>query len=567
MIHNGSEVKKFFATVSEFEEVVSSSENKREQALSRQKKLIDSLEKDLQALSKQKLGSLASEIKKVAESIEKTVGIINQSTEAMERRLQLQESYKNRLIILVFGKVNSGKSSFSNYFFSLFPPENLSETPYFFFENGKKEYTHEPFKVGSTETTARIQGVELGKLVLLDTPGLHSITEKNGDLTKNYTDSADLILWLTGSNSPGQTQELEELIAELKKDKVLFPVITKSDKTEDDSEVKNGIEELVQKLVMKPTIAQKAQQDDVYKRAETKLGEMKVDKKPLHPVSISTHYAKEYSEQEQSGISALFAGLNGIYDLAIESKKGNVRTQVRNHLHEINKHLTENIEQPFNALKETLKMQKSDIQKQSGYIATMALNVATNKLPSLIDKHSRNKDIKTLNAAINQVVIDEVNNQLHDVFEALFKSLLQAVKPPKNIAIDIQSKFEDDTINYEFKSGSYKKTMASGAGAAGGAAIGFAVAGPIGAAIGGVIGGAAGDKAGDYLVESKNVVEVVGVDSSKVEAELRRELSQKSPKLVQDSITALLNQFEPLEKIIEQSLLEIQEFKHLGEKI
>ena len=564
---NCQEIESFFATVSDFEAVVVSGENERKKSSSTQQALIKSLEKNLEALSKQKkLGSLSAEIEKVVDGIRKTVGEINQSTSYMDQRLRLQESYQDRLIILVFGKVNSGKSSFSNYFVDVFSKYPI-EKQYFFFEDGEKKHTVDPFKVGSIETTARIQGVELGKLVLLDTPGLHSVTDKNGELTNRYTECADLILWLTGSNSPGQIQELDELKNELEKGKVLFPVITKSDKTDEDIEIQDGVEVLVSKLIMKPINDQIAQQDDVYQRTNKKLlgsgmdNALKVLRKP---VSISTHYADQNKLQEGSGISELFSGLNGIYNVAIESKKENVRIQLKNQSCKVNKYLADNIEQPFKELEETLEKQKAKIIKQSDYITTNAIESVSYQLPQLIEKHSHNKNIKALIEAVNQILLDEVSKQLDHEFEKLFKSLLQAAKPPKNISIDLQSSFEDDTINYEYKSGSRKKAITSGVAGLGGAGLGFMMAGPIGGVIGGILGGLAGNKAGEYLIETETMTQIIGVDSSKVEAELIRELHKVIPKLVKDSIEASLNQFAPLEKVIKQSLEEIKQFNTVG---
>ncbi|WP_250530521.1 dynamin family protein, partial [Caballeronia sp. ATUFL_F1_KS4A] len=75
-----------------------------------------------------------------------------------------------------------------------------------------------------------LQGVRLaGKLVLVDTPGLHSVTPENAVLTQRFTDSADGVLWLTSSTSPGQVQELDELGRELHRNKPLLPVVTRSD--------------------------------------------------------------------------------------------------------------------------------------------------------------------------------------------------------------------------------------------------------------------------------------------------------------------------------------------------
>lgn len=63
----------------------------------------------------------------------------------------------------------------------------------------------EPLREGATETTARLQGLCLGTgLVLLDTPGLHSVTPENAALTQRFTESADGLLWLSSSTSPAR---------------------------------------------------------------------------------------------------------------------------------------------------------------------------------------------------------------------------------------------------------------------------------------------------------------------------------------------------------------------------
>ncbi|MFX5595216.1 dynamin family protein, partial [Acinetobacter baumannii] len=68
----------------------------------------------------------------------------------------------------------------------------------------------------------------------LDTPGLHSATGENAALTQRFLDSADAVLWLTSSTSPGQVQELDELARELRRGKPLLPVLTRSDVIDED---------------------------------------------------------------------------------------------------------------------------------------------------------------------------------------------------------------------------------------------------------------------------------------------------------------------------------------------
>ncbi len=579
---NISPIEQFFNTVNSFDKVVCLGEQKRQSALSNQKELVSNLNRKIGQLisTKESLSPLAAEIENVALGISETIKTIDNSTLAMDQRLQLQREYSERLIILVFGKVNVGKSSFSNYLVTLFqtylPNEPLK---YFFFEEGKKVYSTVPFKEGSTETTARIQGVELGKIVLLDTPGLHSVIEINGELTKKYTDSADLILWLSGSNSPGQTQELEALKTEINKGKVLFPVITKSDVIDEDIEFVDGIEQIVQKLEMKSDDTQKLQQDDVYERAKAKLLNFNKDinLQMLHsPVSLSTHYAKEYSHAADilntAGIDSLFNGLNAIYDQAIESKKSNVITQINNHLETIQESLSTNIEMPFNILLASLEEQKEFIQNQSECISSMVLNSARTYVPKIIAKHEQERDKDAIKKEINHLLTKEIATQLQLTFDTVFKALLDASAIPANIDIDLDSDFENDEAYHKYKTGAAKKSLTKGvASVLGSVAAGIAttalVSNPAGwlVLVAGVVGATAastaGDYAGDLFIQTETIAIVMGVNSDKIEAEINCKLQEIVPSTIQQYIDSILSQFTPLEKIIKQSITEIEKFK------
>ena len=47
------------------------------------------------------------------------------------------------------------------------------------------------FDVDVEESTSAIQGFELGGMTWIDSPGLGSVTERNGNLARQYTESAD----------------------------------------------------------------------------------------------------------------------------------------------------------------------------------------------------------------------------------------------------------------------------------------------------------------------------------------------------------------------------------------
>lgn len=235
---------------------------------------------------------------------------------------KLAELLNDKVIFLVFGKFNVGKSAFCKLLAKRFSA-HAQPVQYFHLENGGVVETSDTFAEGETETTARLQGVCLGqKLVLLDTPGLHSVTGKNAELTKRFIESADGLLWLSSSASPGQTQELEELSTELGRGKPLLPVLTRSDVFEEDE-----VDGEIQKLLRNKTPENRVlQENDVYDRASAKLDAMGLEASILvAPVSISTYMARTEGltpqALEEAGFESLYAALLDIIQPALAYKQ------------------------------------------------------------------------------------------------------------------------------------------------------------------------------------------------------------------------------------------------------
>jgi len=568
--HSG-EVTQFFKTLKDFKGVVEQSHADKHQADLAQNALSERLAQNvagLRVLNPEK-NIFHKEINALTLAIEETLNYIETAQGALKHRIQVQTAHQDKLIMLIFGKVNSGKSSFSNYLVSLCQDALQTEqADYFYFKDGEKCAMDSVFKEGSVETTAQIQGVEIGNLLLLDSPGLHSVTEENGALTQQYSDSADLVLWMTGSNSPGQTQELDELKAELNKGKVLFPVITKSDRCEEDEVMVNGQPDIVQVLSMKTPETQGKQQEDVYQRSLDKLSELEMPLKAgqlKKPVSISTYYAKEYAEDanvlEDAGIDSLFEGLNSVYQEAISYKKDNIQQQVKHYTQEIQQHLTDNTLQPFIALDKSLTKQIKQVEQQLSFISESIINQVALHIPQIVSQHESTRDIK----AIEQSVLAEIEKHRNEAFETLFAKMFQDLKKATVDKVDklnIKASFEEQTIEYEEYSGSSSKSILQTVLTVGGAALG-ALGGPAGMAAGGAIGNAIGGAVGSKtLVDSNTVSEVVGVDSSQLEAELHSHIKQVIPEMVKQNAEALLKEFSPLQAVINSSLEQIKHYQH-----
>lgn len=240
----------------------------------------------------------------------------------MAPALALAASFDAQMMLLVFGKFNAGKSSLCNFLAERY---RRSGQPVQFFRlqtDGQFE-TIEQLQEGATETTRQLQGVRLGsRLVLLDTPGLHSDCSGNAALTQRFLESADGVLWLTSSTSPGQVQELDELGRELLRNKPLLPVITRSDLYEEDE-----VDGDIQKVLCNKTASNRALQEaDVAARAAEKLAELGVDLAVLKPaVSISTHTAATQGQTPQAmaeaGFDHLYAALSAVGEPALRYKQ------------------------------------------------------------------------------------------------------------------------------------------------------------------------------------------------------------------------------------------------------
>lgn len=227
-----------------------------------------------------------------------------------DRNTRFRSTFGDSLLIFVYGKVKAGKSSLGNYLaYGRTEPDPQLITaampkPVFFSETSTNlcEQTDDAqirlnghFGVDVVEATSSIQGFRLPGLTWIDSPGLHSVNEANGELTKDYVDSADLVIFLSNSESPGRRSDLDEAAGLLRKGKNLMLLITGSDITDVDVD-DEGKE--VTTLVMKSDSDRQSQIDYVNKALREWVPELTPDDVKVH--SISVCYAEEGVDEEQA---------------------------------------------------------------------------------------------------------------------------------------------------------------------------------------------------------------------------------------------------------------------------
>ncbi|MFT4064831.1 dynamin family protein [Paraburkholderia sp.] len=320
----------------------------------------------------------------------------------------LADQFDDEALLLVFGKFNAGKSSFCNFLAERFAAHKRP-VRYFHVEAGRIVETSEPFREGATETTSRLQGVCLGeKLVLLDTPGLHSVTPENAALTQRFTESADGVLWLTSSTSPGQVQELDELGRELHRNKPLLPVVTRSDEYDED-EVDG---EIVKRLCNKSARRRALQEHDVRVRAREKLVAMGVDAALLEPpVSISVYVAREQEQTPEAladaGFGKLYAALLAIAEPALAYKRRKRAEILLHHLEEnVLGRLQGDVLPLLGELDRSSQAALATLEHEQERIANAVWRGIVPTLPGLLDTYVAARDVKALCDTVSESVVE-----------------------------------------------------------------------------------------------------------------------------------------------------------------
>lgn len=252
--------------------------------------------------------------------------------EQYDRNTEFREYIGDSLLVYVYGKVKAGKSSLGNYVAygygdpspeTLLAAKETGEQPTFFMrdttESAEAEQkkvdilTRRKFSVGSMETTTEIQGFRLPGLTWIDSPGLHSVTPKNGELSKSYADAADLILYPMNSGQPGRASDLAEIAGLLRARKAFLVVITRCDEVDVDIDDDGN---KVNVLCMK---SPKDRQDQVdYVRQEVLAKAEQEARKLLDAdvMTVSVSYAQKHADDPvllgESGMTVLFQKLTAL---------------------------------------------------------------------------------------------------------------------------------------------------------------------------------------------------------------------------------------------------------------
>ncbi len=530
----------------------------------------------------------------LATPIEGFISLIEDTNAQWRKRIAQQvkgakfrEGLDDSLLVFVFGKVKSGKSSLGNYMAwgNTDPtPEQKNAIPkalqplYRSHENttvksGDKHQEAEnkqEFRVGATEATSSIQSFTLPGLTWVDSPGLHSVNAENGQLAQDFVKQADLILYTMKSDSPGRESDIIEIADLHEKDKRILILITGSDEVEEDEDDEGNI---VQVVVMK-TPETRQQQQQAIRKALDNVPALQAIRDNIEMISFSARYAQAHETDKDafndSGMGQLFKVLQ--QTAKTEGIRIKQQTPLRNFRTDLNtfntdlqhyKNVLLEFEKPLNEVKRNIP---PAVSKQTAIVKNQIMALINEKFTELEsyrqDEAQIQTKLKTLQDSLNkekqQLVIQAQHHIIQDVMSDFSDSMLTVMDNSDMLDLpefEVEKKKEKFIKSVNQGTKNRNRGFGGMIGGAIGAIAGFlspipggAIAGAtLGSTLGGMAGGASGD---DASHEYGEVTVNVGDNLSTIKL--------KYQDLFAQSVTNQMANFESL--LLEKSVAEATEF-------
>ncbi|EXB72687.1 MULTISPECIES: dynamin family protein [Acinetobacter] len=474
------------------------------------------------------------------QQIEKFRNILEKTNQNWQKKITTQDTgvhfragFNDSLLVFVYGKVKSGKSSLGNYMaWGHTDPTDQQKRkikkelqPVYFSgqktevkggDVAKEAEIKKEFRVGATEATSSIQGFSLDGLTWIDSPGLHSINQENGDLAKDYVEHADLILYTMKSDSPGRESDLNEILNLYRTDKKIILLLTGSDDVAHDWDDEK--DEMISTIVMKDR-QRRLDQQKYIRSALEEIPELAGKTNNIEILSFSARYAQEHEGQvdnfADSGMGQLFATLGKIaredgVKLKHQTPILNFKNFLTDFVNDLENYaqLIVDFQQPIERIQKSIPIQINEqkrlIQQQFSQMVDDEFERLTQYRDDPIQMKQAIKKIADILAQQqNQAMITAQQTILQQVMNEFGSQLMSVIK--HNALLDLpEFKIEQRTEQVADSVTSGTRRRNGGFGALVGTAIGGGIGllgGPAGVAagmgIGSTVGGWLGSKTGD----------------------------------------------------------------------
>ena len=540
--------------------------------------------------------------KEISNLLEETINLIKlvsndwlKNFDEMIEREKFRSDLSNYFIVIIFGKVKAGKSSLGNFI----AKNKLESQKVEFFkydEAGKKqaikkleEIEEDSFATNNLECTVEIQGFKLDGMAWIDTPGLGSMVKENGDLAKEYIQSADYIIYPTSSDSPLQLDEREQLKELFEQNKKVSICITKSDyKDEDECECgsEDGCENcnggmvkvLKNKCLSKREGQEKFVKEEIYKLIpkdkEYILGDI---------FSISTHTAKKGLDSsdnelfEDSNIPKFYELLTDVIkdkasklkaDTPYEGLKSFIDFNILGSAVIKQNSSIKNIKLELESLEQVIResQERFEILKEnSSNDLVSEIEFIISKYSSEINKSNSKEMFLQIDSEINKKMFEIIEKNISEIlnnFDASFKSLSATFSSNEFIIEDVYESIKVDTSsrNKKIGAGILGLIATVGVGIATGGATLLVQAGAT--IVAGSIAGYAGGKLGEFSGSIDEEKEVIGDNKEQVLQKFKTSRLLHYEKIAQGMYNEMQNLFfVPLEKSMDEIKCNLNQFE------
>lgn len=494
---------------------------------------------------------IADEFKEKIDKIMRSIGRGHKNTiksmkEAIDE-LAESELFSDKMVVAVFGIVNSGKSSLGNHLGgNHFEKLKKRFRGQFFIKDDEGEINSvESLPESNTESTKDYQGFQLPGLLWIDCPGIGSLTAKNQLLAERLLSRADYTIFVTSSHQPFSVEEKKSLKKTLK-----FSgrssihgcfIVTQFDVYLEDED-ENG--EIIKELVMKGDDSREKQsrwceeqifnQDD---KEEIKLLDFD------EPIFCSVSYAKQKLKEsrrkgllhdkwkenweknyETSGITSLMKQIQRTVTEKGKEFKETWPTRRKERLkHELEQLVSPALEKLTELREEVIQFRKILQGAESKLKKDIRIKVSVKVIQILkengienIKKFNSEKASEELQCSIPKVIIKEIDAHLGELIETYLS----------DFELNLDDYVDSISPNLSLKNRTEKKKIkisskGKGIGTAfGGFLLAFGamlltggLAAPI---ISGLVGGYVGGKIGSKFQSEKTETIIVGTNKDEV---------------------------------------------------
>jgi len=531
-----NKIENFHQSLSDINIINSNLNDKREEL----EKYVYNYNENIQTIRIDK--TLENQNKEIGELLNSTLDILKDSSNKWIKNFnkllekeKFRSDLENYFIVIIFGKVKAGKSSLGN-FVAKNSPKNKKVSFFKYDEVGKEqtiqkleEIDEDSFDTNNLECTVEIQGFKLNSMAWIDTPGLGSMVEENGELAKEYIQSADYIIYPTSSDSPLQADEISQLQELFEQNKKVTICIAKSDKFErrKDSNGKyikeNG---KIAKFLINKSSEDRMKQENYVREEIAKINKNKSLLGDI--ISISAHTAKLGLENrdeellENSNLPKFYELITEVVKekaskLKSETPYNGLKSFIDNDVLGVNDNpltikiirekindLDNNINETFDRFGTLIENTKSDISREIEAIVAQYY--------MKIDKHNSEEMFQNMDRDIADKISKIIEKNIRDAFENFSYSLDNLATSISGDDFKIENQYEDIVVtttqrNKGIGSALFGTVATIGAAVAtGGASLAISAGAAIAAGVaGGYVGGKIGELAGNQHIEKVNI--------------------------------------------------------------